>query len=168
MKKAWIGVAVAVLLVAVGGGAFWAGMTYGKSQAEQDVMGLFQERMGGRGGQFPEGGQPPGMGQYRQGEGGDAPQSGSGMMGAMGGMGTMGTIESVEGETLVINSNEGIIRVQTTDTTLIQKNMPVEVGDLEIGEAVVVSGPQNDDGSITARSVMSVGAFQFGQPYGGE
>ena len=162
MKKAWIGVAVVVLVVAVGASAFWAGMTYGKSQSEQDVMGLIQERMGDRGGQFP------GMGQYRQGEGGDAPQSGSGMMGTMGAMGTMGTIESVEGETLVINSNEGIIRVQTTDTTLIQKNMPVEVGDLEIGEAVLVSGPQNDDGDITARSVMSVGAFQFGQPYGGE
>jgi hypothetical protein len=90
------------------------------------------------------------------------------MMGAMGAMGTMGTIEGVEGETLIINSNEGLIRVKTTDTTLIQKNMPVGVGDLEIGEAVVVSGPQNDDGSITARSVMSVGAFRFGQPSGGE
>lgn len=162
MKKAWIGVAVVVLVVVIGAGAFWAGMTYGKSQAEQDVMGLIQGRMGDRGGQFP------GMGQFRQGEQGDAPQFGSGMMGAMGAMGTMGTIEGVEGETLIINSNEGLIRVQTTDTTLIQKNMPVGVGDLEIGEAVVVSGPQNDDGSITARSVMSVGAFRFDQPSGGE
>jgi len=165
MKKAWIGVAVVVLVVAVGAGAFWAGMTYGKSQSEQDVMGLIQGRMGDRGGQFP------GMGQFRQGEQGDAPQFGSGMMGAMGAMGamgTMGTIEGVEGETLIINSADGIIRVQTTDTTLIEKNMPVGVGDLEIGEAVVVSGPQNDDGGITARSVMSVGAFRFGQPSGGE
>jgi len=137
-------------------------MTYGKSQAEQDVMGLIQGRMGDRGGQFP------GMGQFRQGEQGDAPQFGEGMMGAMGAMGTMGTIEGVEGETLIINSADGIIRVQTTDTTLIEKNMPVGVGDLEIGEAVVVSGPQNDDGSITARSVMSVGAFRFDQPSGGE
>jgi hypothetical protein len=134
-------------------------MTYGKSQAEQDVMGLIQGRMGDRGGRVPVQGMFPQEGQ------GDAPQFGEGMMGAMG---TMGTIEAVEGETLVINSAEGIIRVQTTDTTLIQKNMPVGVGDLEIGEAVVVSGPQNDDGSITARSVMSVGAFRFGQPSGGE
>ena len=77
-------------------------------------------------------------------------------------------IKSVEGETIIVNSDEGIIRVQTTDTTLIEKNMPVGVGDLEIGEAVVVSGPQNDDGGITARSVMSVGAFRFGQPSRGE
>ena len=162
MKKAWIGIGVLVLVVAVGAGAFWAGMTYGKSQSEQDVMGLIQERMGARGGRVP------GQGMFPQGEQGDAPQFSEGMMGAMGAMGTMGTIEGVEGETLIINSNEGLIRVQTTDTTLIQKNMPVGVGDLEIGEAVVVSGPQNDDGSITARSVMSVGAFRFGQPSGGE
>ena len=163
MKKAWIGVAVVVLVVAVGASAFWAGMTYGKSQSEQDVMGLIQERMGARGGRVP------GQGMFPQGEQGDAPQFGESMMGAMGtAMGTMGTIEGVEGETLIINTDEGLIRVQTTDTTLIQKNMPVGVGDLEIGEAVVVSGPQNDDGSITARSVMSVGAFRFGQPSGGE
>jgi hypothetical protein len=162
MKRAWIGAAIVVLVVAVGAGAFWAGMTYGKSQAEQDVMGLIQERMGARGGRVP------GQGMFPQEGQGDAPQFGSGMMGAMGTMGTMGTIEGVEGETLVINSAEGIIRVQTTDTTMIQKNMPVGVGDLEVGEAVVVSGPKNDDGSITARSVMSVGAVRFGQPSGGE
>jgi len=162
MKKVWIGVAVALLVVAVGAGAFWAGMTYGKSQAEQDVVGLIQGRMGDRGGRVP------GQGMFLQGEQEDAPQFGEGMMGAMGAMGTMGAIEAVEGETLVINSDEGLIRVQTTDTTMIQKNMPVGVGDLEIGEAVVVSGPKNDDGSITARSVMSVGAFRFGQPSGGK
>ncbi len=157
MKKIWIGVAVVLLVVAVGGGAFWAGMSYGKSQAEQDLASLMPGRFGERGDQ------PPGaMMMPRQlGQGSD-PQFGGGMMG------TTGTIEGVEGETLIINTDEGLIRVQTTDTTLIQKNMPVGVGDLEIGEAVVVSGPQNDDGSITARSVMSVGAFRFGQPSGGE
>ena len=159
MRKAWIGVAVVLLVVAVGAGAFWAGMTYGKSQAEQDVMGLIQERMGGRGERVP------GQGMFLQEGQGDAPQFGSGMMGAMG---TMGTIEGVEGETLVINSDEGLIRVQTTDTTMIEKNMPVGVGDLEVGEMVVVSGPQNDDGGVTARSIMSIRAFQFGQPAEGE
>jgi hypothetical protein len=59
--------------------------------------------------------------------------------------------------------------VQTTDTTLIEKNMSVGVGDLEVGEMVVVSGPQNEDGSITARSVMSIRAFRLDQPQeGGE
>jgi len=159
MKKIWIGAAALLIVVAVGAGAFWAGMSYGKSQAGQDITSLMQERMGARGGRVP------GQGMFPQEGQGDAPQFGSGMMGATG---TMGTIEGVEGETIIINSDEGIIRVQTTDTTLIEKNMPVGVGDLEIGEAVVVSGPRNDDGSITARSVMSIRAFRFDQPTGEE
>jgi len=161
MKKIWIGLAVALLVVAVGGGAFWAGMSYGKSQARQDVVGLMQERFGARGGQFPGPGQLP--------EGSQLPQQeGQGDITSFGG-GIRGTIEAVEGETLVINTDEGIVKVQTTDTTLIEKNMSVGVGDLEVGEMVVVSGPQNDDGSITARSVMSIRAFRLDQPQeGGE
>ena len=159
MKKVWIVVGVLVLVVAVGGGAFWAGMSYGKSQASQDVTSLMQERFGARGGQFPEGGQFLGGDQLPQGGQGDTTQFGDGVR---------GTIEAIEGETLVINTDEGIIRVQTTDTTLIEKNMSVGVGDLEVGEMVVVSGPQNDDGSVTARSIMSVRAFQLDQSQGGE
>jgi hypothetical protein len=141
-------------------------MSYGKSQASQDVMGLIQEQMGARGVQLPEGfelpegGQFPGRGQLLQEGQGDTTSFGGGIR---------GTIQAIEGETLVINADEGIIRVQTTDTTMIEKNMPVGVGDLEIGEMVVVSGPQNEDGSITARSIMSVRAFRLDQPQeGGE
>ena len=159
MKKTWIGVAVVLLVVAVGAGAFWAGMTYGKSQAEQDAMGFMQERMGARGGQFPEGAQFPGRGQL--------PQEGEGGATLFGG-GVRGTIEAIEGDTVVINADDGIIRVQTVDTTMIEKNMSVGVGDLEVGEMVVVSGPENDDGSITARSIMSMRTFQFDQSQGGE
>jgi hypothetical protein len=158
MKKIWIVVGVVVLVVAVGGGAFWAGMSYGKSQARQDITGLMQQRFGAGGGQFPEGGQFPGGGQFPQGGQGDTTQFGGGVR---------GTIESVEGDTLVINTGEGTIKVKTTDTTMIEKNMSVGVGDLEVGEMVVVSGPQNEDGSITARSVMSVRAFRLDQSQGG-
>lgn len=162
MKKAWIGVAVILLVVVVGAGAFWAGTSYGKSQANQDLASLMQERFGGRGGQYsgmmPEGMMPEGM-MTRQAERGDAMRFGGGLM---------GTIETIEGETLIINSDDGIVKVQTTDTTLIEKNMPVSVGDLEVGEMVVVSGPRNEDGSVTARSIMSGRAFRAGQPPGGE
>jgi hypothetical protein len=152
MKKIWIVVGVLVLVVAVGGGAFWAGMAYGKSQARQELTSLMQERFRARGGQFP------GTGVLTQGT-----PAGPVTFG-----GIRGTIQAIEGNTLMINSDEGIVKVQTTDTTLIEKNMPVSVGDLEVGEMVVVSGPRNDDGSITARSIMSMRAFQRGQPSGGE
>jgi hypothetical protein len=160
MNKTWIVVAVALLIVAVGAGAFWGGMAYGKSQASQDVTGLMQERFEARGIELPEGAQFFGRGQF--------PQGGQGPTTQFVGGGVRGTIEAIEGDTVVINSDEGIIRVQTTDTTMIEKNMPVGVGDLEVGEMVVVSGPQNDDGSVTARSIMSIRAFQFGQPAEGE
>jgi len=153
MKKTWILVAVALLVVAVGGGAFWAGMSYGKSQASQDVTGLMQERMRARDGQFP------GQGIITQGTPGGAAQFGGGIS---------GTIETIEGDSLVINTDGGTVRVQTADTTLIEKNMSVGVADLEVGEMVVVSGPQNEDGSVTARSIMSVRAFRLDQSQGGE
>jgi hypothetical protein len=152
MKKIWIGIAVALLVVAVGGGAFFGGMSYGKSQARQNLTSLMQGRFGARGGQFPSTGVLP-----------QGTPEGTTSFGG----GIRGTIQAIEGNTLVINADEGIVKVQTTDTTLIEKNMPVSVGDLKVGETVVVSGPQNEDGSITARSVMSMRAFQPNQPSGG-
>jgi hypothetical protein len=68
----------------------------------------------------------------------------------------MGTIEQVEGTTLVITTDTGSVRVQTSDTTLIEKTMSVGVGDLRVGERVMVSGSKNDDGSYTARSIQSL------------
>lgn len=156
MRKIWIGVVVALLVVAVGGGAFWAGMAYGKSQARQNLTSLMQERFRARGIQLPEGAQIPGP--FQQGGQGEIVRFG----------GIRGTIQAIEGNTLIINTDEGLVKVQTTDTTLIEKNMPVTVSELKVGEMVVVSGPRNDDGSITARSVMSMRAFQPSQPSGGE
>jgi hypothetical protein len=53
--------------------------------------------------------------------------------------------------------------VHATDTTLIEKYMTVGVADLQAGERVVVSGSQNDDGSVTARSIQSMRNFQAPQ-----
>jgi hypothetical protein len=137
---------VLLVIVAAGGGSFWAGMKIGENRLIQDPARLM-EMMAGQGGQFRVmGGQG---GQLTEMVG--TPPSGA-EAGRMGG-GIMGTIKAVEGDTLVVTTEEGEIRVQTTDTTLIEKSMAVDVGDLEVGEEVVVSGSRNDDGSITARSI---------------
>jgi len=78
----------------------------------------------------------------------------------------MGTIEEVEGDTLILSTQEGTIRVQTTDTTLIEKYESVQVGSLEVGEQVIVSGAENSDGSLTARSIRSLQGIQFAQSAG--
>ncbi len=143
MNKAAVVIGILLVIVAVGAGSFWAGMRIGENRLIQDPARLFQ-RFRDQGGQFPGmGGQFPGMV--------GTPPSGAEAQRFGGGI--MGTIEAIEGDTLLVSTEEGEVRVQTTDTTLIEKSMTVGVEDLEAGEQVVVSGSQNDDGSITARSI---------------
>jgi len=153
MKKVWIIIGAVVLVLAVGGGAFWAGMAVGRSQAVQPGGRFGSEGFRTWNGQLPEGMVTR---QVRQ---RDDTQAGGNIR---------GTIQSIEGNTLIINTGDGTITVEATDTTLIEKVMSVGVGDLEIDEQVVVSGRQNDDGSITARSIQPLRVPQFGQPQGGQ
>jgi len=138
MKKAVISIVVLLVLIAVVAGSFWAGMSFGQARANQARERLLRERFGGPGGQAP--------GLF------GTPQPGQRGAGRLGG-GIMGTIEVVEGDTLIVTTQEGDISVQTTDTTLIEKYTAVTIGDLEAGERVVVSGTRHDDGSYTARSI---------------
>jgi hypothetical protein len=161
MKKLWIGIAAGLLVLAIAGGSFWGGTLYGRSQARQAGGRFTAGGFGERGGQFP-GGQfsgTPGVMMTRQAGRGDTAQPAGGVV---------GTIQSIEGQVLVIDSTEGTITVETTDTTLIEKTMPVSVDDLEVDEQVIVMGRRNDDGSITARSIQPLRALQFGQPAGGQ
>ena len=80
------------------------------------------------------------------------------------GGGLAGTIESVSGSTVVIKTDQGSIAVKTTDSTLIEKNVSVGVGELAVGESVMVSGSKNDDGSYTARSIQSMRQRALTQP----
>jgi hypothetical protein len=135
-----------VVIAAVGIGAFYAGTKVGENRVLQHPIRYLQERFRGEGGQFaaPSGTPPAGL-RANLGVGG----------------GTAGTIEAIEGDTVVLSTDEGTIRVQTTDTTLVEKTMSVQVGDLEVGEQVVVSGSRNDDGSLTARSIRSMRGLQL-------
>jgi len=133
MKKTVIIIVTLLVVVAAVAGSFWAGMSFGQARADQG-----RQQFRGPGGQGP--------GLF------GTPQPGQAGAGQLGG-GIMGTIEAVEGDTLVVTTQEGTIRVQTTDTTLIEKYTTVAIGDLEAGEGVMVSGTRQDDGSYTARSV---------------
>jgi len=152
VKRVWVVALVSSVLI-VGAGCFWAGMSYGQSRASQDRESLMREQFGG---EHPGGSMPSIPSQGRR---GGAMEPGGGIM---------GTVEAIEGDTLVVSTQEGTTRVRTTETTLIEKNKSVGLEELETGEQVIISGSQNDDGSITARSIQSMRAFRLGQPSEGE
>jgi hypothetical protein len=153
MKRAGMGLLAVAVLAVVAGGAFWAGTRVGENRALQDPARLFQQRFRGQEGAFPGVlGTPP-----AEREGAQLGREGALRIGG----GILGTIEEIEGNTLVIDTGQETIHVQTTDTTLIEKSMTVTVGDLEIGEQVTVAGSRNEDGSLTARSIRSMRGFQF-------
>jgi len=153
--KPWMIAVTVVVVLAVGGGAFYGGMKFRENQLKKDPSALFTEiggvRQGTRGafagqgsGAFPS---APSDGQEAPAGAGQTSQSRSG---------TMGTIESIEGDLVTIKTNDGsTVQVQTSDTTLVEQLASVTVSDLKVGESVVVSGTKNEDGSITARSIQS-------------
>jgi hypothetical protein len=146
MKRVMLVLLAVLVLAGVGGGAFWAGTKVGENRAVQNPARFFQQRAGGQSGQFPGLLQTPQPG-----------QRGAQVLGG----GITGTIEEVQGNILVVSTGTETIRVQTTDTTLIEKYLSVNVGDLKVGEQVIVSGSRNDDGSYTARSIRSMQGMQF-------
>jgi hypothetical protein len=153
MKQAmWVVVAVLVV-AAVGGGAFYYGTKVGENRILQNPQRAFQQLAGAQGGQFPGRLQ----GQFPSDSG--TPQAGGRNFQVAGG-GLTGTVEQIDGNTVIITTDtEGTVRVQTSDTTLVEKYMMVGVADLIKGERIVVAGTQNDDGSYTARSIQSLRAI---------
>jgi len=145
-RTIWI-ILVAVVLVLVVGASFYWGTLYGKSQVQTAVPAMPDLAPGAMPGAMPGAG----------GQGGA-----TGGANAPAGM-TFGQIESIKGDTLMLtDANNREIRVQVTDTTLIERNASVTVSELEVGETVTISGSQNDDGSISARSVQVNPAGRFG------
>jgi len=142
---------LAVLALAVvGGSAYYYGTKVGEERALQNPQQLFQQMGQGQGGRFGA------QGQFPVPEG--TPLTGGRGMQMLGG-GLRGTVEQIDGNTLVLSTDtEGSVRVQTSDTTLVEKYMSVEVADLVKGEQLIVVGTQNEDGSYSARSIQSLRA----------
>lgn len=145
-----------ILMLVIAGASFYGGMVVGKNQATASAAAVPMNS--------PEGFQPP--------DGAAVPGNSTRSFGARGQGGaagdfaapdgmTFGEIESIDGNTLTLTTQAGgTVMVQVTDTTLIEKNASVEISDLIAGDTVIVSGSDNSDGSITARSVQVAPAGQ--------
>jgi hypothetical protein len=116
----------------------------------------------GAGGEAAEGteGAGPGVGAQQRGAstgaaGGRQEPGGAGAGAA--GARTNGVIASVDGDTMVVNTPDGPVRVSVGDATSVQKLAPAERTELTPGQRVVVSGERAGDGAVAASGVQILG-----------
>ena len=132
-KNSWI---VAIIIVIIGAGGFYAGMQY---QAGKAPTGQFAGAAGTRAGFAGRVGSPSGTG------------------GA-----TFGTILSVSPTSITVQLPASTSTSATTGTKLvlydastqIQETQAVPTSSLVVGESVTVAGTANPDGSVSATSIQ--------------
>lgn len=125
MKKNILVISAIIVLVAVGGGAFYGGMLYGKGQARP---------AGFTGGNFQTRVNRPGS-------------NGSNFI--------SGNIISKDNTSITVQlPNNGSKIIFYSDATQINKSATGTSADLSTGTLVSVTGTTNSDGSITAQSIQ--------------
>ncbi len=128
MSKTYKIVTAIIVLLVVGGGAFYFGMNYGKSQAATTATAA-RAGFAGR----------------------------TGRTGAAGAGFTTGTILSNDGSTITLQlpaSTGGSKIILYSTATQISKTTAGTSADLAVGTSVSVTGTTNSDGSVTANSIQ--------------
>ncbi len=133
INKKYVGIVV-LLVVLVGAGSFWGGMTYAKKNTTdfgaRGAGANFQGRMGQFGGMNSRGGRT-------------------------GGGNLFGEIISQDEKSLTVKLQDGGSKIVfLSDQTKVAKSVDGTKADLVTGAGVVVNGIPNPDGSITAQSVQ--------------
>jgi hypothetical protein len=133
MKKIWIILGAILLSILIAGGSFAGGMAYQRNQADQIRNQFLQSRGLGGGGGDTGGGQRRGF---------------------FGGGGATGQIKSIEGNVLTLSTPQNVTTVNLSSSTRIEKAATAEIGDLQPGQQVLVTGERDANGNITASQVM--------------
>ena len=67
---------------------------------------------------------------------------------------TAGTIQSIDGDTIIVKLPDGsTATVKTTDSTNVTKAAASSVSDLKAGETLMVRGPKDGSGDVSATSI---------------
>ncbi len=140
-----------VVLLAVGGGAFYGGILYEQQQATNLRNTFFAGRNGnGQGGTGQGGGNGFAFGGGQgQGQGG-------------GNRGTFGQIKTIDGNTITVSTPQNVVTVTVSDSTVIMKTVTGTVGDLKVGDTIVVRGQPDASGNVAATNIQEGGAGGFG------
>jgi len=123
---------------------------FGGGQLRQEDLTQFRQQFQGQFGQ--EGGAISGGGGGVGGRGafGDRTAGGSGSGGLS------GTIESVDGNTIMVNTDQGSLPVAVGEDTTIQKTVEVTLADLTEGTRVSIVGARNESGDVEARAIIVI------------
>lgn len=137
-NKMLIGFIVAVIVI--GGGAFYGGMLYGKSQAASARNSALSQRQG--------------FGAGAAGGVGGGAQARGGNRAAGGGLVNGDIIAKDDKSITVKNQNGGSKIIFLSASTQISKFAAGSVADLIVGQTVTANGTTNSDGSITAQMIQ--------------
>jgi hypothetical protein len=124
---------IIIALIIVGGGAFYGGMSYEKSKVPSDFSQRFQEMgaagMGLRGGNIGQ------------------DNAGSGFV--------SGEVISKDETSLTVKLRDGGSKIVFfSASTQVSEMAAGAVADIVVGEQVMITGTQNDDGSYTAKTIQ--------------
>jgi hypothetical protein len=129
-----------VVVLVVGGGAFYGGMKYGQNKSlfsRQSFQNLSSEQrqqlsQGNMGGNF---------------QGGVARGTGAGFL--------TGEVITKDEQSLTLKMPDGSSKIVFfSGSTQISKTTEGSINDIEIGKQITVSGEQNSDGSYTAKTIQ--------------
>ena len=134
MKKNLI--LILIVLIIVGAGGFFGGMKYGESQALKNLT-------------------PEKMREIFQQGGGQLFTQNQGQRQRTGQNFVLGQVISKDEKSLTIKLADGSTKIVFfSQSTQISKATEGSIEDIEIGKEVSVSGTQNEDGSLTARTIQ--------------
>ena len=134
MKKNLI--LILIILIIVGAGGFFGGMKYGESETLKNLT-------------------PEKMREIFQQRGGQLFTQSQGQRQRTGQNFVLGQVISKDEKSLTIKLADGSTKIVfLSQSTQITKATEGSIEDIEIGKEVSVSGTQNEDGSLTARTIQ--------------
>lgn len=130
-RKILPGLVGVLLLLVVAAGAFYGGMRFQGMRSSGTRANFFANRGGADGANFSGGG----------GGGG-------------GRRGSMGQIKSIEGNVIIVSTQQERLQVTVTDATKYQRLVDGKLDDLQVGANIIVRGESDANGVVNAVSIQ--------------
>ena len=129
-RKILPGLVGVLLLLVVAAGAFYGGMRFQGMRSSGTRANFFANRGGADGANFGGGG------------GGGGRRS------------NMGQIKSIEGNVIIVSTQQERLQVTVTDTTKYQRLVDGKLDDLQVGANIIVRGESDANGVVNAVSIQ--------------